>query len=110
MPRLRISPKLARSAVVPAFLALSWLAWPHPPHQNDAPAAALLPPGVPAGRTMRGMVDSAGVDEWTLRFMAGRRATILLYGEDASRLHCILRDAAGNPVDSARGSPAGCRL
>jgi hypothetical protein len=59
---------------------------------------------------MRGTVDAGGVDEWTLHFVGGRPATVHLHGRDLSRIHCILRDAAGSRIDSVAGSVAGCRL
>lgn len=55
--------------------------------------------GAPAGRTLRGMVRPHAVDAWTLRFAAGRPATIQVLGEDGASLACVVQDPAGLLLD-----------
>jgi hypothetical protein len=89
-----------------ALVAVAWLSWgrtravPGPEEER----------GAPDGRMMRGVVRAREVDAWTLRFAAGRPATIWVEGQATSSLDCVAQDAAGNLLDVDAGERGRCHL
>jgi hypothetical protein len=109
MHRLSLARRLGVGALALAALVgfAWWLTTGRSSGRGEELSRAVARPGM---RQMRGVVEGGGVDEWTLRFAGGRQAEVEIRGDGAGRLHCVLRDAARNRVDSAGEMEGGCRL